>query len=750
LQIESRVDSALFISHENGLFKRGLYMIHSAKGRLFVLFAALMSLTSCGGGGGGSSPADTQPQALDIVITFPPAGTNLGDSKTVSVSGRLVDTGDGVVDASDVKYIDINGQLAVLDENDPGHWTLASLDISNMPTIELMAKVESSSGNVSSVAQTNLNQAVLATPSYAVLDVSNNRLLVVDSDQDAIIAIDPGVGVRKVFSGSHNGSGPLLKHPSRIVVDSVNNRLLVVDIDLLAVVAIDLTTGNRSILSDINHGSGAGFASPRGITIDTLLNRALVTDVDLDAVIAVSLANATLGNRSVLADDSHGSGTDFTTPTSIRVIDNSTAVVLDSSLRAIIELDLANGNRAIVSDNSGSHGIGPQFQSLGAADIAVSGNTIMVSDLVLRGLIAVNRSTGDRSLFSGSLAGTGPLFDYPQGIVLDTVNFSSRLLVIDEDLKAVMAVEVINGNRQLLAQSQVGNGNKFSLLGGLVLDQENQRILAADTGNEALVAVDLDTHNRTVVSDIATGSGPMFDNPGALALDADNARVFVVDQLLKSVFAVDLTTGNRTVLSDDVTGSGPGLDTPVNIIADLANNRVIVVDSGLDAAIAINVITGNRTVISDSMHGTGISLSLPVGIVMDTIYNRLLVTDASLDAVVAIDPTSGDRTILSNEALAAGSGPAFSTPVGMVIDSTNQRALVVDYDLQSLFAVDLASGDRIVISDNANDSSVKMPEQVFVVYQADLRQALVSDASNAIIAVNLDPGTNGERVIFSQ
>jgi hypothetical protein len=53
----------------------------------------------------------------------------------------------------------------------------------------------------------------------------------------------------------------------------------------------------------------------------------------------------------------------------------------------------------------------------------------------------------------------------------------------------------------------------------------------------------------------------------------------------------------------------------------------------------------------------------------DAANNRYLVIDGGLDALVAVDSLSGDRTMLSNDA--TGSGPGFTNPLGMAIDSAN-------------------------------------------------------------------------------
>jgi len=87
------------------------------------------------------------------------------------------------------------------------------------------------------------------------------------------------------------------------------------------------------------------------------------------------------------------------------------------------------------------------------------------------------------------------------------------------------------------------------------LDSANNRVLVADEILDALIAVDLSTGNRTVLSDdndtnnsnIAVGRGPSFIAPSGLVLDSANNRVFVGDA--NSVIVVDMPTGDRAISS---------------------------------------------------------------------------------------------------------------------------------------------------------------------------------------------------------
>jgi DNA-binding beta-propeller fold protein YncE len=77
-------------------------------------------------------------------------------------------------------------------------------------------------------------------------------------------------------------------------------------------------------------------------------------------------------------------------------------------------------------------------------------NRALVVDSSLAAVVAVDLSTGDRTILSDSVTGMGPNFLFPEGITLDSAN--NRILVLDSSLAAVIAVEPISGDRIIHAQ----------------------------------------------------------------------------------------------------------------------------------------------------------------------------------------------------------------------------------------------------------------------------------------------------------
>ena len=157
-------------------------------------------------------------------------------------------------------------------------------------------------------------------------------------------------------------------------------------------------------------------------------------------------------------------------------------------------------------------------------------------------------------------------------------------------------------------------------------------------------------------------------------------------------------------------------------------------------------LNANMAAASARINAYGAAFSNPFGVVLDSANNRALVTDYSLGALVAVDLTTGARTIVSNSSTPDAVN-AFNNPYGVVLDSANNRALVTDYRLGALVAVDLTTGARTIVSNSSTPDAVNAFSNPYgVVLDRANNRALVID-HQALVAVDL---VNGQRVFFSR
>lgn len=344
------------------------------------------------------------------------------------------------------------------------------------------------------------------------------------------------------------------------------------------------------------------------------------------------------------------------------------------------------------------------------------------------------------------------------GVVVDTAN--NRALVVDGIRNALYAFDLASGERTVISsnegidnflnQSAIGGGTNLSAPGFMTLDSANQRVLLKNnisSGNRATLAIDLNTGERSILLDQNNpgGSGPSFDLLRTSALDSDNNRLLVMDGFNGNVrlIALDLSSGDREIISGNGIGSGPDFNTPIAIALDAANNRLFAGDriNGFGKVFAVDLDTGARTFITGRLNGSlignGPELAAPISVKLDSANNRLLVADAGTDSLFLVDITSGDRTEIN------GNGPEFLKLRGADFFGT-QQAIAVDDRLETPVMVDLITGNRQLLPGNAIGSGPRF--ETFNSLAANGSRLIVSEPGNGrLLAV--DPST-GDRTVL--
>ncbi len=735
------------------LFLLGLALVACSSG------TSTNTTTDAGGNGnddtGGSNVDTTAPTAR---IVFPPAVSKT-DSNSITVRGTASDD-------SEITVVRVNGVDATSSDGfatweatvnlTPGRNTLTV----ETGDIALNSNAAAATTQIDSVS-------LMATASDMVLDSANNRLLVADPLALAIFAVDMTTGlISTVSSNTTPAGGPLFASPQRLALDSSNNRLLVVDIGIIsggsqgAVLAVDLDTGARSIFSDnATPDANTPFSAPEGIALDSANGRALVLDYLLNAVVAVDLAT---GARSILSDD--------TTPDANNALLSPKGIVVDSAnnralitntdyntdLSSVIAVDLNTGVRTILSDDTTPDSNNPFSGYIERITLDSANNRALVTDSDLDAVIAVDLTTGARTLLSdNNTPNSARPFSWPRSILLDSAN--DRALVADEDVDQIIAVDLSSGARSFFTGSATPeSANAFGSIRALETDSANNRALVADydyvSQNGRLMAVNLDTGARSVISDATTpDSNNTFGNLSDIALDAANNRVLAAR--FYAVYSVDLNTGARTVLSrNGIPDANNGFQSIRGIALDSNNGRALVVDTRKNAVIAMDLSTGARTILSDgATPDNANAFSYPTSIALDSANNCALVTDDNLNAVIAVDLDTGARTIFSDNATPDANNP-FDSPRSITLDRANNRALVTDLSYSAgdaIIAVDLTTGARSIVANDTtpdNNNTILSPFAT-AIDERNNRILVIDSARDALFSI--DP-VSGQRVLFSR
>lgn len=194
-----------------------------------------------------------------------------------------------------------------------------------------------------------------------ILDpVEPRRLIASTFGSRAIVQVDIKTGERQVLSSATNdmgfapvGTGIGFRQPLGVSV-AAGGTIYVSDIGLDAILAVDPETGDRKIISGrvilddddaIEVGTGPLFGQPFGLALMEDEKSILIADAALHAVIRVDLKN---GNRAVVSGPDRGSGPHFVNPFAVRLFE-SAAIVSDYGLNAVLKVDLTSGDRTVLS-----------------------------------------------------------------------------------------------------------------------------------------------------------------------------------------------------------------------------------------------------------------------------------------------------------------------------------------------------------------------------------------------------------------
>jgi DNA-binding beta-propeller fold protein YncE len=411
----------------------------------------------------------------------------------------------------------------------------------------------------------------------------------------------------------------------------------------------------------------------------------------------------------------------------------STVYVVDSALNRLVSIDTVAGTRRVRSGPT--VGAGPSLNDPRGVVVTADGMTAYVVSMGSAAVMRVDLASGDRSELSGSSAGSGPVFDTPRRLAFDLAR--SRLLVADTGNDTLYAVALTTGARTVLSDSATGAGPGFGSPRDVVVDTAGQRALVADSSAAALFSVDLLTGDRTVLQ----GAGPSFVGPRGVAVTADGRTAYLADGDQATLFQIDLASGARTVVSDPVTGRGPWADPRRVLLAD--DGAPWVLDYITDAVVRVALATGDRSVLAASPAGVGAHFGGPFGISVSSDPSaEVLVSDAYFEQLFAVDLVTGTRRVLSGDGEA---GPNLNEPFGVA--HRGAAAVVVDTALSAALTVDLATGSREYLSNAVISDGPAFDAPRDVVVAPDGRLWVVDSVEDAVFAV--DP-TDGARTVVSQ
>ena len=286
------------------------------------------------------------------------------------------------------------------------------------------------------------------------------------------------------------------------------------------------------------------------------------------------------------------------------------------------------------------------------------------------------------------VAANHPLtFSQSRSIGFDPAN--NRVLVGDDDLEAVIAIDLTTGERTPLVARNVGEGTPLIVPRAFALTADGLRTYVADDGGNAparLFEIDLATGNRTEVGHISTAITELVTG---FALDEAAGRAYVSGHNV--VIAVDLETGSHETL---FTIAATDLESISDILLDAQSGRLFIADSAVDGIYALDLVTRDIEVVSQAAsRGTGPAFDTAMSMARIGTSNELYVAGQASERITRVDLETGNR-----EELAHNCPTTFGTLTQVLYDEGRDELLI--------------SGDRLLSYDLASGQCTQLPRRV--------------------------------------
>jgi streptogramin lyase len=257
----------------------------------------------------------------------------------------------------------------------------------------------------------------------AVVVTGDGALVVAEQSLPGIVRVDSANGNRTLMSGCRQrdtrdracldpvGSGPDWLSPDALTV-APDGTLFVLDAQMPAVVRVDPLNGDRTVVSGCSAfyertciaslGSGVVFTFPRALAMaaDGAL---LVLDGEGEWSTRVVRVDPQSGERTLVTGPDRGTGPALHA-TALAIESAQAFVVADSFLGAILRIDVASGDRTILSGCTAMTcdvlvGNGPPL-AFPTALLTMPDGSLLVGDAALNAVVHIDPGTGDRTVLA--------------------------------------------------------------------------------------------------------------------------------------------------------------------------------------------------------------------------------------------------------------------------------------------------------------------------------------------------------------
>ena len=397
----------------------------------------------------------------DALITLPEFGSDVTPLTRISLP-------DGARTAL-APAIDAEGlSIAALDANRVYVATFAGVD-------EIIVTPPSKK-NISQVPPTE--PLMFSQANSIGIDLVNDRVIVGDSDLDALIAVKRATGERSELLTRRLGAGPPMIAPRRLAVTADGTTVYAADGGQNAperLFEIDLATGDKRFVGEVEQN---GY-SVTGLALDEENGDAYVVRFGEAKLLSVDLET----EEVELIDLSLGGLVQFIADVALDA-ERHRLLVADAGTDSIVAVDLVTWQQRLISQ-AGGPGDGPAFQTLVSLSVAADQMAVYAADQATDTILRVDLESGNREVVQ-----TGCAFGGSQSV---------RQVLYDDDTRQLLVLSaygIFVHDLETLKCTRIGTTPELSVLGIEIMP--DGRLLGA--GFNAVLQIDRASGDFVVVA----------------------------------------------------------------------------------------------------------------------------------------------------------------------------------------------------------------------------------------------------------
>ncbi|WP_444910814.1 hypothetical protein [Microbulbifer sp. TRSA005] len=617
----------------------------------------IIILCGCEGGDGSSngSNASNNNTGGSNDSTYPTATIDFPHiDGLVTRQGNIIIRG-SASDNEAVKSVSVNGVMADSTSNVNFSSWQAEVPLESFGKNTLTVKVEDVNGNISQAAATRIVNANIPNNYNACGKISY------DPENHRVIGSYPDIVETDLNTGNQTHT-PFDFDIWRPTYNTLTKHLYGMDYDG-NIVLFDYSNLVPITISE-QETNGVSL-TPGEITIDSSNNMLYISDTDDPYNWYIASVDLSSGARKIIADKSTGSEDDF---------------------HHISGIEARNGRL-----------------------FAITRKTYPYPEVGY--LIEVDLNTGERSIISGGIYGTG----YPLNRSISfTVDDTAEFAYIGDSSDELIEVNISTGERRLVSEKKTYL--KDNLVFGrnihLTVDSANESVYLSCSSNQ-LISIDIESGVRKQITQSKRGDGPPIGDASSVRFDSINNKILIINETapiyMPEIMEIDPVSGDRKIIVSDIIGSGISPESYYDFALDAKNGRIFITHSWYDPeepesygyVVEVDRATGDRAIISGLGTGTGFPFGPISDIEIDEEKGILYVLSRSDRGLFSVDISNGNRTVISRVFEGYGhdyKGPDWSDPSGMVLSSNKNFAYVADRFRNSIFLVNLTTGYREIIS----------------------------------------------------